>query len=94
MSEQKYRGGSHQPQNVYRDDQYIGVMFSPEDAALVVAALNSEKVERPEPVALIDEDDDRWNRVGQDAYVLAQGEVQWTRETVADTYGIAREVWS
>jgi hypothetical protein len=35
-----YRVGNHQPQNVYRDDQYIGVMFTAEDAALVVEALN------------------------------------------------------
>jgi hypothetical protein len=35
-----FRTGNHQPQNVYRDDQYIGVMFTAEDAALVVEALN------------------------------------------------------
>jgi hypothetical protein len=35
-----YRTGNHQPQNVYRDDAYIGVMFTAEDAALVVEALN------------------------------------------------------
>ena len=35
-----YRVGRHQPQNVYRGEQYIGVMFAPEDAALTVAALN------------------------------------------------------
>lgn len=35
-----YRVGNHQPQNVYRDDAYIGVMFTAEDAALVVEALN------------------------------------------------------
>jgi hypothetical protein len=35
-----YRVGNHQPQNLYRDDQYIGVMFTAEDAALVVEALN------------------------------------------------------
>lgn len=34
-----YRVGNHQPQNVYRDDQYIGVMFTADDAALVVEAL-------------------------------------------------------
>ena len=37
----EYRVGNHQRQNVYRGDAYIGVMFSPEDAALVVAALNA-----------------------------------------------------
>jgi hypothetical protein len=40
-----YRVGNHQPQNVYRDDAYIGVMFTAEDAALVVEALNGQ--ERP-----------------------------------------------
>jgi hypothetical protein len=35
-----YRVGNHQPQNIYRDDQYIGVMFSPIDAAAVVRHLN------------------------------------------------------
>lgn len=35
-----YRVGNHQPQNIYRDDRYIGVMFDPETAAEVVAALN------------------------------------------------------
>jgi hypothetical protein len=38
-----YRTGNHQPQNVYRDEQYIGVMFTPEDAALVVEALNGKQ---------------------------------------------------
>jgi hypothetical protein len=36
----KYRVGNHQPQNVYRGDQYIGVMFTAEDAASVVQMLN------------------------------------------------------
>jgi hypothetical protein len=35
-----YRVGNHQPQNVYRGEQYIGVMFTSEDAALAVEALN------------------------------------------------------
>jgi hypothetical protein len=35
-----YRLGNHQPQNLYRDDQYIGVMFDPETAAEVIAAMN------------------------------------------------------
>jgi len=38
-----YRVGNHQPQNIYRDDQYIGVMFDPENAALVVEALNERE---------------------------------------------------
>lgn len=35
-----YRVGNHQPQNVYRGEQYIGVMFTAEDAALAVEALS------------------------------------------------------
>lgn len=35
-----YRQGNHQPRNVYRGEQYIGVMFTAEDAALAVEALN------------------------------------------------------
>lgn len=43
-----YRVGHHQPQNVYRGEQYIGVMFTAEDAALVVEALNEvERVHGP-----------------------------------------------
>lgn len=37
---QIYRVGNHQPQNLYRGDQYIGVMFSPVDAAAVVRHLS------------------------------------------------------
>lgn len=32
----------HHPQNVYRGDRHIGVMFTGDDAELVVAALNRE----------------------------------------------------
>lgn len=35
-----YRVGRHQPQNLYRGEAYIGVMFSPVDAAAVVRHLN------------------------------------------------------
>jgi hypothetical protein len=41
MTEQFYRVGNRQPQNVYRGDQYIGVMFSPIDAAAVVRHMNA-----------------------------------------------------
>jgi len=39
-----YRVGNHQPQNLYRDDAYIGVMFTADDAAMVVSALNEGQV--------------------------------------------------
>jgi hypothetical protein len=38
-----YRVGRKQPQNIYRNNDYIGVMFNPEDAALVVQALNDNE---------------------------------------------------
>lgn len=40
-----YRVGRHQPRNVYRGDEYIGVMFAEEDAALVVSAMNMTLVQ-------------------------------------------------
>jgi hypothetical protein len=50
-----YRTGNHQPQNVYRDDAYIGVMFTAEDAALVVEALNEiERVHGPALPIVVD----------------------------------------
>lgn len=39
-----YRVGRHQPQNVYRGEQYIGVMFSPIDAAAFVSTMNAFRV--------------------------------------------------
>lgn len=38
-----YRTGNHQPQNLYRGDAYIGVMFDPADTALIVDALEGEQ---------------------------------------------------
>jgi len=35
-----YRVGNHQPQNLYRDDRYIGVCFDPADTQLIVDVLN------------------------------------------------------
>lgn len=51
-----YRVGNHQPQNVYRGEEYIGVMFTAEDAALVVEALNGAEPADPgnEGFALLD----------------------------------------
>jgi len=34
-----YRTGNHQARNLYRGNEYIGVMFDPADAALIVDAL-------------------------------------------------------
>ena len=39
----QYRVGNHQPQNIYRGDTYIGVMFSPIDAAAIVRAMNNRE---------------------------------------------------
>ena len=35
-----YRTGNHQPQNLYRGDTYIGVMFNPIDTAAIARHLN------------------------------------------------------
>jgi hypothetical protein len=39
-----YRVGHHQPQNLYRGDEYIGVLFDPADTARIANALNNEKI--------------------------------------------------
>jgi hypothetical protein len=50
-----YRVDNHQPQNLYRDDQYIGVCFDPADAALIVEALNEiERVHGPALPVVVD----------------------------------------
>jgi hypothetical protein len=66
-----YRVGNHQPQNVYRDDAYIGVMFTAEDAALVVEALNEREAEDRREVdranAMFDEWADVRRRIAEQA---------------------------
>lgn len=48
-----YRVGGKQPRNIYRvtqehpEGEYIGVMFTERDAALVVAALNQQLGKAP-----------------------------------------------
>lgn len=80
-----YRVGRHQSQNIYRRDQYIGVMFSPDDAATVVRVLND--VDRPSRVGdligpndttipddvleVVNSEGDTWRRaVGQERYAI------------------------
>jgi hypothetical protein len=90
-----YRVGNHQPQNVYRGEQHIGVMFSPEDAALVVAALNGDSIPKGEPPFLIDGEGDRFRRIGGDTYVMGDnGVITYTRAEI-DSYGEREtiEVW-
>lgn len=35
-----WRCGRHQPRNLYRNGQYIGVVFDPDDAAYIAEILN------------------------------------------------------
>jgi hypothetical protein len=62
-----YRVGNHQPQNLYRDDQYIGVMFTAEDAALVVEALNGREADDRREVDRINERADVRRRIAERA---------------------------
>lgn len=55
-----YRVGNHQPQNIYRDDQYIGVMFTAEDAAEVVEAMNEREAEDRREVEQANARFDEW----------------------------------
>jgi hypothetical protein len=63
-----YRVGRHQPQNIYRGDEYIGVMFNPADADLIVRALNGD--EPLGPPEFRDEDGHRWDRWDDELYYL------------------------
>jgi hypothetical protein len=60
-----YRVGNHQPQNVYRDDAYIGVMFTAEDAALAVEALNGRAELLAALAALVDPDPCSYDHSGK-----------------------------
>lgn len=42
-----YRVGNHQPRNLYRGDDYIGVCFDPADTALIVGALEGRPSTEP-----------------------------------------------
>jgi len=82
------------PRNVYRDDEYIGVMFSPIDASLVVAALNGAP-QRGESEILMDGGGGIWERMGPDAYSLRDDagtgiprSPDRTREYIARAYGL------
>ncbi|MFA9273067.1 MAG: hypothetical protein ACEQSX_20470 [Baekduiaceae bacterium] len=83
MSE-PYRVGHHQPQNVYRGDAYIGVMFSPEDAALAVSALNGAPHLGPDRIRDIDGD---WFTRQQDGtYRMDRGGgAVWQRSEIVTT---------
>lgn len=48
-----YRVGRHNPRNIYRGDEHVGVMFSPADGPIVVAALNAA-AEPKQPTACTD----------------------------------------
>jgi hypothetical protein len=60
-----YRIDNHQPQNVYQGDQYIGVMFTAEDAALVVEALNGRAELLAALAALVDPDPCSYDHSGE-----------------------------
>lgn len=83
-----YRVGNHQPQNVYRGDEYIGVMFSPEDAGLVVQALNAY-VPAAGPESFRDSLGDLWTRRKNGRYRLdAWNGPGWlTLQEIIDEFG-------
>lgn len=89
-----YRVGNHQARNVYRGDEYIGVMFSADDAALVVAILNKAYGVLGEPDFLIDGEGDRWNRVGPNRYSCeGHSHLVVSLGGVESIFGPARPYW-
>ena len=84
-----YRVGRHQPQNLYRGEQYIGVMFSPEDAALIVEALNVMQ-ESLEPEHFRDGEGDWWHRQADGRYRMDDWDVPYSLAEIKSRYGTYR----
>lgn len=85
-----YRVGHQQPQNIYRGDEYIGVMFSSVDADLIVRTLNG--AEPATPPEFRDAEGDWWDRRDDGFYYLrgVAGSVAWTLPAIIDGYGAYR----
>lgn len=87
-----YRVGNHQPQNLYRGDTYIGVMFDPADAALIVQVLNGEAgmapTEDPFPQEFRDGTGIWWSRNDQGSgYLSPRGGGALTLAEIKEAYG-------
>lgn len=84
-----YRVGNHQPQNLYRGDEYIGVMFDPADAALVRDVLNRVEPEAVGPEMFRDAEGDTWTRMPNGYWSMTEEDTfaDWTLERIKATYG-------
>lgn len=77
-----YRTGNHQPQNLYRDDQYIGVCFDPADTALVVEALKSAPVYAKTLAKILEKLDEPWGPERLRDAIRA--EIELARDAIAE----------
>jgi hypothetical protein len=70
---------------VYRGDAYIGVMFSVDDAALAVSALNDAPHLGPDRIR--DIDGDWFTRQVDGTYRMDGGSASWRRSEIVTTEG-------
>lgn len=94
-----YRVGNHQPRNLYRGDEYIGVMFDPADTAMIAELLNREAnmvpVDRVYPPVFRDGSGDYWYLRDDQTYRCEAGSGSWGEprklEYIKEWYGIWEE---
>lgn len=87
-----YRVGTHQPQNLYRGDTYIGVMFDPADAALIVQVLNGETSATYPPIRDANGDLWEWDEAaGGYSLTGVGGGMGWTARKIEEIYGLWAE---
>jgi hypothetical protein len=86
-----YRVGNHQPRNLYRGDEYIGVMFDPADTALIARVLNewagSAPIDRVYPPVFRDESGDDWYLRDDGTYRLRDARETRTLDDIKANYG-------
>lgn len=78
---ERYRVDNHQPRNLYRGDEYIGVMFDPADTAMIAELLNGD------PDKFLDRDGDLWVRQDDGMYSSEMLAGKFSLDYVKTRYG-------
>lgn len=88
-----YRVGRHQGRNLYRDEEYLGVMFDPADTAAIVARLNRNVTSGASewPEVFVDGDGDAWRRGKDGRYRLPNTTLGASLSLVMSRYGVSTE---
>lgn len=84
-----YRAGRHQDRNLYRGEEYLGVMFDPVDTAAIVNRMNRHAASGSVwPEKIVDGDGDDWLRGGDGLYRMGHGEQGVSLSEVVLRYGL------